>query len=148
MKTFSDKVREARRAIGLTQEQLGEKIGITKRSVIAYENAGVRPRGNVLRNLAAELQVSVDYLLNDEIDDPMHGIEKGRYMEEARALFGERAATEVGELLEKNTALFAGGSVSQEAKDAFFEAVMKAYITCKEESRKTYGRKRPDNLDG
>jgi len=32
------------------------------------------------------------------------------------------------------------GALDQEAKDAFFEAVMKAYLKCKEEARKTYGR--------
>ena len=42
-------------------------------------------------------------------------------------------------------ALFAGGELPQEAKDAFFEAVMKAYITCKEESKKTFGRKHHEN---
>lgn len=44
-------------------------------------------------------------------------------------------------LLEQNAAFFAGGELSQEAKDDFFQAVMKAYLTCKEEARKTYGRK-------
>ena len=48
-------------------------------------------------------------------------------------------------LLEQNAALFAGGTLDQEAKDAFFEAVMKAYLTCKEEARKTYGRKNKDD---
>jgi hypothetical protein len=46
-------------------------------------------------------------------------------------------------LLERNAALFAGGTLDQEAKDAFFEAVTKAYWAAKEESRKTYGKNRP-----
>lgn len=44
-------------------------------------------------------------------------------------------------LLEQNLALFAGGELDQGAKDAFFEAVMKAYLKCKDEARKTFGRK-------
>jgi len=48
-------------------------------------------------------------------------------------------------LLAQNAALFAGGTLDQEGKDAFFEAVMKAYLTCKEEAKKTYGRKAGDN---
>ena len=48
------------------------------------------------------------------------------------------------ELLSANTALFAGGELSQEQKDAFFEAVMKAYITCKEEARRKFGKKDQD----
>ena len=46
------------------------------------------------------------------------------------------------ELLERNAALFAGGELSEEAKDAFFTAVTKAYLECKEEARKTFGRKK------
>lgn len=42
-------------------------------------------------------------------------------------------------LLRKNTALFAGGDLSQEEKDAFFEAVMRAYVACKDEARRKFG---------
>ena len=45
-------------------------------------------------------------------------------------------------LLAANTALFAGGELSQEQKDAFFEAVTKAYFACKGEAKKKYGRKK------
>ena len=45
------------------------------------------------------------------------------------------------QLLADNAALFAGGELSQDQKDAFFEAVMKAYITCKEEARIKFSRK-------
>ena len=44
--------------------------------------------------------------------------------------------------MEENAALFAGGELSQSEKDAFFEAVMRAYITCKEEAKQKFGRKR------
>ena len=43
MKTFSEKVREARVMLNLTQEELGELIGVSKRAVLAYETQGVRP---------------------------------------------------------------------------------------------------------
>ena len=43
-------------------------------------------------------------------------------------------------LLERQRVFFAGGEISQEAKDAFFEAVMKAYLACKEEAQRKRGR--------
>ena len=141
MKTFSDKVREARLLCKLTQEELGELIGVSTRAVLAYETQGVRPRRNVKTKLAEALRVSVDYLDRDEIDDPTYGLEKADYIEETRERFGQRAAREMDFLLDRNAALFAGGSLDQEAKDAFFEAVTKAYWAAKEESRKTYSRK-------
>ena len=79
---------------------------------------------------------------NDEVTDPKQGIEKIEHIESVRGQFGDRAALEVDELLERNAALFAGGELSEEAKDAFFTAVTKAYLECKEEARKTFGRKK------
>ena len=38
-------------------------------------------------------------------------------------------------------ALFAGGELSQEQKDQFFEAVMRAYVACKDEAKVKFGRK-------
>ncbi len=141
MKIFSDKVREARLLCKLTQEELGALIGVSTRAVLAYETQGVRPRHNVKVKLAEALRISVDYLDRDDIDDPTYGLEKSDYIEETRERFGQRAAREMDFLLDRNAALFAGGSLDQEAKDAFFEAVTKAYWTAKEESRKTYSRK-------
>lgn len=142
MKTFSDKVREARLLCKLTQEELGTLIGVSKRAVLAYETEGVIPRRNVKAKLAEALRVSVDYLDQDNIEDPTYGLEKADYIEETRGRFGQRAAREMDFLLERNAALFAGGNLDQEAKDAFFEAITKAYWTAKEEARKTYGKKR------
>jgi transcriptional regulator with XRE-family HTH domain len=145
MMTFSEKVKMARDGLELNQQQLADLVGVSKRSVAAYETSGTKPRGNVVRKLAAALKVSVDYLLNDDITDPKQGIEKAPFVEAAREKFGSHAAKEMDSLLEQNAALFAGGTLDQEAKDAFFEAVMKAYLTCKEEARKTYGRKNKDD---
>ena len=141
MKSFSEKLKDAREALMLNQQQLGDLVGVSKRSIAAYETTGTKPRGNVARKLAQALQGSIDYLLNDDISDPKYGMEKAPYINEALERFGPRAAHEMDALLEQNMALFAGGAIDQDAKDAFFEAVMKAYITCKEEARKTYSRK-------
>ena len=52
-----------------------------------------------------------------------------------------KGARDVDELLAENTALFAGGKLSQEQKDAFFNAIMTAYVTCKEEAKAKFGHK-------
>ncbi|MGI6298407.1 MAG: helix-turn-helix transcriptional regulator [Saccharofermentanales bacterium] len=142
MKTFSEKVRDSREALKLNQQQLAELVGVSKRSIAAYETTDTKPRGNVARRLADVLQVSIDYLLNDDITEPKYGLEKAPYVEEARERLGAGAAREMDALLEQNMALFAGGGLDQEAKDAFFEAVMKAYLRSKEEARRIYGRTR------
>ncbi|MBC2724061.1 helix-turn-helix domain-containing protein [Desulfosporosinus sp.] len=141
MKSFGEKVKEAREIMDMSQATLGEKVGVSQRSITAYETGNAKPRGGTVRKLARALNVSTDYLLNDDIDDPQSGIAKDPHLENIRETLGSRAEAEAKVLLEKNTALFAGGALSQEGKDAFFEAIMTAYVTCKEEARKTYGRK-------
>ncbi len=140
--TFSDKIKLSRELCNLTQQQLADKVGVSKRTIASYESSGAIARSSTMRKLARALNVSYDYLTNDNITDPKQGIEKIEYIEEARNQFGNRAAKEVDELLERNAALFAGGELSEEAKDAFFTAVTKAYLECKEQAKKTYGRKK------
>ncbi len=144
MKTFSEKVKEARVSLGISQPQLGKKIGLSVRSVIAYEKGEKKPRPASMLKLAKALGVSVKFLSDDECEDPTADIEKDDYIAEARERYGAAGAKNMDELLSANTALFAGGELSQEQKDAFFEAVMKAYITCKEEARRKFGKKDQD----
>ena len=131
MKDFSQKVRDARTLLKLNQEELGKLIGVSARAIVAYETTDTKPRASTLRK----------YLTNDEIDDPLYGIEKQPFVEEARSLYGDKAAREIDFLMERNAALFAGGEISQDAKDAYFEAVMQAYLECKSKAKQTYGKK-------
>lgn len=138
MKTFSDKIKNAREGLKLNQQQLGELVGVSKRSIAAYETTNTKPRGNVARKLAEALRVSVDYLLNDEITDPKLGIDKELYIQEMGERLGLKTAKELDDLLKQNIELFADQLLEQDAKDAFFEAVMKAYLKYKDEFRKTH----------
>ena len=94
-----------------------------------------------MAKLAKALKVSVRFLNDDECRDPVADIEKDNYIEDARARYGSRGARDAAELLAENAALFAGGELSQDQKDAFFQAVMTAYVTCREEAKAKYGKK-------
>ena len=140
MKGFSEKVRDARASLGLSQPQVAQMAGVSVRSILAYEKGEMVPRQGTMLKLAKALQVSVKFLTCDDCDDPVEDIEKDGYIEEARERYGAQGVRDVNELLKENAALFAGGELSQEQKDAFFEAVMKAYITCKEAAREKFGK--------
>ena len=71
MKKFGDKVKEAREILDLSQDQLAEKVGVSQRSITAYETDSAKPRGTTARKLARALNVSLDYLLSDDVDDPI-----------------------------------------------------------------------------
>ena len=140
MKDFSEKVRDARASLGLSQPQVAQMTGVSVRSILAYEKGQKMPRQGTMLKLAKALQVSVKFLTCDDCEDPVEDIEKDGYIEEARERYGAQGVRDVNELLKENAALFAGGGLSQEQKDAFFEAVMKAYITCKEAAREKFGK--------
>ena len=64
------------------------------------------------------------------------------YVEEMRQQAGKKDSLDLEEMLKQNQSLFAGGTISEEAKDAYFQAVMKAYLDCREAAKQTYGRKK------
>ena len=139
--TFSDKIKKARDVAKLTQQDLADSIGVSQRTIAAYECQGTKPRRSTLAKLAKALKVSVKYLSDDSCTNPLEDIEQDDYVAEARALYGEKGARDMEGLLAANTALFAGGELSQDQKDLFFEAITKAYFACKETAKEKYGRK-------
>ena len=64
--TLGEKIRAQRKALHLTQAELAEKAGVSRRVIISYETNKTQPRTkNGLLELARALNVNVDYLTND-----------------------------------------------------------------------------------
>ena len=63
MKSFADRLRAARTAAGMTQEQLGFALGVTKSSVSAWENDREAPGFRLLPALRTALGCSLDELI-------------------------------------------------------------------------------------
>lgn len=63
MQHFASRLREARIAAGLTQEQLGFELDVTKSSVSAWENGREAPSFRLLPRLSQVLGRSLDNLL-------------------------------------------------------------------------------------
>jgi len=136
MKTFAEKLQEARKLMKLSRSELGFLAGVSDRSIYAYEMMNVRPRKAVIRKLAEVLQVSALYLEDDEVLDPLDGIEREEHLEAAASRYGNKAAKEFNLILELTSTLFAGGDIPQQDKDKFFDALASSYYICKEEARK------------
>lgn len=141
MTTFGEKVKTRREELQLGQEQLGGLIGVSRRTIVSYETGGKFPREATLRKLAGALGVTERYLRNDDCSDPQAGIDEEPFIQAARDSFGKKGAEEMAALLKQNEALFAGGSLSEDQKDMFFEAVSKAYFMNKQHAREKFGRK-------
>lgn len=141
MKTFSDKVREARCALGLSQGELGKLAGVSLRSILAYEKGQKHPREKTIYQLAKSLHVSIKYLTDENCENPTEDIEKDPFITEAEEQYGMSGARDVQKMLEENQALFAGGELSQAEKDIYFDALMTAYVTCREKAKEKFSKK-------
>ena len=138
MEKLGEKIKHLRIDTKTSQEQLAEAVGVTTRSISAYESGRAVPRANTLRKLAKALNVTVEYLTNDDSRDPEAGRLREEKLDTVREYFVNSGAKEMADLLDRNMAFLAGGDVDQEAKDVFFDALMTAYITCKNEARQKF----------
>ena len=64
--TFGEKLKQARKEAGLSQEQFAEKMSVSRSAVAKWETDKGMPDVNNLKIMAQRLDVSVDYLLDEE----------------------------------------------------------------------------------
>ena len=131
MKSFSEKVRDRRAQLDMSQKQLADKAGIAERTIGGYETGTRVPRAAQLYKLAKALEVSTEYLRDDSIDDINYGIDRMEYVEDVRIAAGAKDARDLEEMLKENQAMFAGGEISMEQKQQYFDALMEAFLECK-----------------
>lgn len=81
---FSEKLAALRRREGLSQEQLADRLGITRQSVSKWESGAVMPEVDKLITLSELFGVSVDYLVKDQMEEPERGAETNAPQLEAR----------------------------------------------------------------
>ena len=62
--TFGEKLKSARKSAGLTQEQLAEKLLVSRQAITKWEADKGLPDIENLRRLSMLLGVSIDYLLD------------------------------------------------------------------------------------
>jgi transcriptional regulator with XRE-family HTH domain len=64
--TFGEKIRNARKEAGFSQEELAEKMSVSRSAIAKWETDKGMPDVNNLKVMSQLLNVSVDYLLDDE----------------------------------------------------------------------------------
>lgn len=63
---LGDKIYQARKKMGLSQETLSEQVGVSRQAVSKWETGDTEPDIGKLRALSKALDVSVDWLLDEE----------------------------------------------------------------------------------
>lgn len=64
--TVGEKLKEARRGVGLSQEQLAEKLCVSRQAVTKWESDKGMPDIGNLKAIATLLNISIDYLLDND----------------------------------------------------------------------------------
>lgn len=124
---FKDRLKQLREQSGMTQNKLGELIGVTGRSIQNYEN-GVRIPKNMMtvKKLADALEVTTDELLG----------ENGDLLIDAHEKYGLRGVRQAKQLISEVSGLFAGGELSDADMDEMLHAIQNAYWEAKQNNQK------------
>ena len=88
MEKFHEKLKMLRKKKGLTQTELGEKVGVKQNTFTNWENGRREPNFEKLSMLACIFDVSIDFLLSEYLE-----ISKESYLnlkEEKKNLFSVR----------------------------------------------------------
>ena len=101
------KLQELRKARRLTQQQLADKMGVTRATVSNYEVGRRAPHLSELKRFAEFYGVGLDY-------------------------FGVASSDEVFELLSRAKSVFESDDVSKETKDELYLSLMQLYLSIKQ----------------
>ena len=141
---FGEKIKAARKAAGLTQTELAAQVGVTMRTIQLYEANDRQPKNaGVMLKLAKALSVPLDYFMSKE--ELEHMREQEQFIRDATEQYGTRGRAQAKLLLNQTSALFAGGELSDEDRDAFFETMTEIYFDAKKKSKR-YGHSTEEKL--
>jgi len=136
--TFGEKLLNARTAINLSQIELGEKVGVSARTLYSYEQGGKYPRRSTLDRLAETLNVTAAYLMNEEETNTQVNLDNERFLSKARKDFGYKGAKSAQNLLDQASVLFAGGELDEESMDLVHQALTEMFFDAKAKAREKF----------
>ncbi len=136
--TFGEKFKIQREKLGLTQQQVADALGINRRMITRYENGISFPRTKeAYRKIAEFFEVDINYLLTEEEE----------FVVQASEQYGSRGMQEAQELIHSMSGLFAGGSLSEQDKDAVMKALQDIYWESKARNVQKYTPKKYQKQD-
>lgn len=124
---FGEKVRSLRTQKGMSQNQLAKELGVTRRTIISYEQGDTYPRNGELYKKLAEILGTVEENLRTGVED---------FMTKVGEEFGLRGQRQASAMKEQFSQLMAGGELSPEEKDAFMLDLQEIFFEAKREAKK------------
>ncbi len=106
---LADKIIENRKKNGWSQEELAEKLGVSRQSVSKWEGAQAVPDMKKIVQLSELFSVSTDYLLKDEIENAPEAAPVDNGLEESMRTVSIEEANEFLQYNEKATSTVSTG---------------------------------------
>ena len=129
---FSVKLKELRQRESMTQAEFASALGVTSRVIIYYETGQRIPKDmGFYKKVSEKFKVPLESLLSEREEFVVNAYAEGGIGEKRKA---EALVAEAG-------ALFAGGALTDEDKDAVFYALQEAYWFAKKENKKKYAKR-------
>ena len=66
---FSEKIIKIRKENGLSQEEFGNKINVSRQAISKWESEQSQPEIDKIKEISKVFEVSIEYLLNDELEN-------------------------------------------------------------------------------
>ena len=124
---FGEKVKELRMKKNMSQPELAKQLGVSTRTIAAYEGCNSYPRRQEMyEKLAAIFEVSIDYLRT----------ESESFLTDAGEKYGRRGQLLAEEILAQPAQLFAGGTLSEEDAASFYIDMQRIFWDAKDSAQK------------
>lgn len=137
---FAERLRKLREDAGLTRAQLGEKVGVSGRSIINYENGERIPFGDTCAKMAETFGITTDELLG--VSNPQLEMAKAEALDSMRLTNGKSGAARLEHALNTVGSVLAGGELSEaQAQEYIFEMQKMAFLA-QQRLRETHTNKR------
>lgn len=107
----------------IRKTDFAESVGITYRAFANYMNGSRRPKKDILKRIAQELNLTPEFLTDDEKELELTLEE--RFIKRTCASEKDKAAAM--QFLAESRGLFAGNALSDEDKEALFRCLMEIY---------------------
>ena len=112
--TFGEKFKAEREKRNLTQQEVADGLCINRRMITRYEHGLSFPRSrDAYKKIADYFEVDVNYLLTEDEE----------FVVQASEQYGSRGMRQAQDLVEGMSGLFAGGTLSEQDKDAVMKAL-------------------------
>ena len=130
-------IKSRKESLGLTDSDIAEAVGVSRSNVSRWQSGDVgKISHKYIKPLAKILQCDpLNLLWDEESSDDHNNLSKKLFLDHVKEEHGYKGVREASDIIERASALFAGGELDDEDKETFFQSLMEVYLEHKAEAR-------------